>query len=85
MIGRWLVAIPSVPHYHYYAGKAGDRGVWVKRKNSATKFVSHAEAESFALLIAIEQPELLSKVVAIPYDECPPDPAPVVDGREAGR
>lgn len=84
MIGRWLVAIPSVPHYHYYAGKSGGRAVWVKKRDSATKFVSFTEAESFALLIAIEQPELLSKVVVASYDECS-DPAPSVDGGEARR
>lgn len=84
MIPRFLLVLPFDDGRFYYAGKGSSNvSVWVPGKNSATKFVSRAAAESFALLIAVEEPETISKIEVIEYEN-EPDLGPVAR-RKAGR
>jgi len=85
-MGRWLIQLShkqGVPHY--YGGKRMSGGsVWISRRNFATKFLSQEEAESYALIIAAEEPEVLSKLSVVNYDDAK-DGAPSMDDRQARR
>lgn len=89
MIGRWLLALRSDTRIFLYAGKRPDGSVWVQKKNSATKFVTREQAESFGLLLTTEEPEIIGKVEVVPYEEAleakkAGEPSSV-DGGQAGR
>lgn len=81
---RWLILLDHNAGPHYFAGRRNQNSgsVWVPRRNSATKFLSQAEAESYALIIATEEPEVIAKLTVVNYDDAK-DGAPTVDDRKA--
>lgn len=81
---RWLIQLSHVPGLpHYYGGKRTSGGsIWISRRNFATKFNTSDEAESYALLVAIEEPETLSKLLVVNYDDAR-DGTASVDDRQA--
>lgn len=83
---RWLILLGHTTGPYYYAGRRNQNSgsVWVPRRNSATKFLSRDEAESYALIIAVEEPETIAKLSVVNYDEAR-DGAPSVDDRKAGK
>ncbi len=84
-MGRWLIQLFHDDHPHYHGGeRSGPGSIWVFRREFATKFNSPEEAETFALLLSVKEPEVLAKLAVVNYDDAK-DGAPPMDDRQARR
>jgi hypothetical protein len=67
---RWLIAIPFGSDIYYHAGKQGsNRSVWVQRPNFARHFDTRNQAETAALFLVMEEPEIMEKLEVVEYGE----------------
>ncbi len=53
----------------YFSGESPDGLGWTGKRDRATKFQSQNEAESYAILISLEDPALFGKLVVVDLDE----------------